>query len=79
MSARRRLERAFRAYVEGRDRGCEVGEKLDPSVEPSAEAEFGQVPSAPRFGVPVAEGLDFGRGPAARLVPVAPTDRSTDG
>jgi len=68
---------ALRAYVTGRDRVWEHGRKLgrsgrasadpspDPSPDPPSEIAFGELPARPRFGVAVAEELDFRRGPAA--------------
>ena len=43
----------------------ELERKRGDAVRPPAEIEFGHLPRAPRFGVAVAEELDFRRGPAA--------------
>lgn len=56
---------ALRAYVLGRDRVWEHRRKLGPVPAPESAIEFGVLPEAPRFGVGVAEHLDFRRGPAA--------------
>ena len=65
---------ALRAYVAGRDRVWEHGRKLRPIRVRLARAPrrrlrrriaFGELPARPRFGVSVAEELDFRRGPAA--------------
>ena len=73
MSGPRDVTGALRAYVAGRDRVWEHGRKLgrsgtasedSPSDAPRAIA-FGELPARPKFGVSVAERLDFRRGPAA--------------
>lgn len=73
MSGSKDVTGALRAYVTGRDRVWEHGRKLGRSGTPSAdpppdgppEIAFGELPARPRFGVSVAERLDFSRGPAA--------------
>ncbi|MYH10055.1 MAG: hypothetical protein F4012_04270 [Gemmatimonadales bacterium] len=73
MSGSRDVTGALRAYVAGRDRIWEHGRKLgrsgvasaDASPEPPREIAFGELPARPKFGVSVAEELDFRRGPAA--------------
>lgn len=72
MSGSKNIAGALRAYVTGRDRVWEHGRKLgrsgtaspDPSPAPP-EIAFGELPARPKFGVSVAEQLDFRRGPAA--------------
>ena len=73
MTGSKHVAGALRAYVAGRDRVWEHGRKLgrsgpvsaDPSLEPPSEIAFGELPARPKFGVAVAEELDFRRGPAA--------------
>ena len=73
MSGSRDVAGALRAYVAGRDRVWEHGRKLgrpgppsaDPSPDPPRGIPFGELPARPKFGVSVAEELDFRRGPAA--------------
>ncbi|WP_420634099.1 hypothetical protein [Candidatus Palauibacter sp.] len=65
MSRTHSVANALRAYVQGRDRVWEHGRKLGPTASPSEDIEFGSLPAPPRFGVAVAEDLDFRRGPAA--------------
>lgn len=73
MSGSKDVTSALRAYVAGRDRVWEHGRKLgrseaasaDPSPGPRPEIAFGELPARPKFGVSVAEQLDFRRGPAA--------------
>ncbi|WP_420448647.1 hypothetical protein [Candidatus Palauibacter sp.] len=73
MSRPRDVASALRAYVRGRDRVWEHGRKLgrsgtpsgDPPADSPPEVAFGQLPEEPKFGVSVAEELDFRRGPAA--------------
>ncbi|MCG8469387.1 MAG: hypothetical protein MJB57_14480 [Gemmatimonadetes bacterium] len=74
MRRRSNVRAATRAYVQGRDRVWDPRAKLDAqdgspagSTPPAEElsVEFGTIPEAPRFGVDVAEHLDFRRGPAA--------------
>ena len=73
MNGSRAVADALRAYVAGRDRVWEHGRKLgrsgpasaDPSPDPPAEIAFGELPARPKFGVAVADELDFRRGPAA--------------
>ena len=73
MSGSKNVAGALRAYVTGRDRVWEHGRKLgrsgtasaDPSPDPPPEIAFGELPARPKFGVSVAEQLDFRRGPAA--------------
>lgn len=73
MSGSKDVAGALRAYVTGRDRVWEHGRKLgrsgtaseDPSPAAPREIAFGELPARPKFGVSVAEQLDFRRGPAA--------------
>lgn len=67
MSATRSVAGALRAYVRGRDRVWELERKRGSAepARPPREIEFGHLPPPPRFGVEVAEELDFRRGPAA--------------
>ncbi|MYK02210.1 MAG: hypothetical protein F4037_09715 [Gemmatimonadales bacterium] len=73
MSGSKDIAGALRAYVVGRDRIWEHGRKLrrsataspDPSADSPSEIAFGELPARPKFGVAVADALDFRRGPAA--------------
>ncbi len=73
MSGLRDVAGALRAYIAGRDRVWEHGRKLGRSETAAAhstpdaprEMPFGELPARPKFGVAVAEELDFRRGPAA--------------
>ena len=69
MSGSKDVTGALRAYVAGRDRVWEHGRKLGrseaASADPTPEIAFGELPARPKFGVSVAEQLDFRRGPAA--------------
>lgn len=65
MSSGKSVAVALRAYVRGRDRVWEHERKREGAPELPRETEFGRLPAPPRFGVAVADALDFRRGPAA--------------
>ena len=65
MSRTKSVAGALRAYVQGRDRVWEHDRKRAGAASPPDEIEFGRLPPPPRFGIEVAEELDFRRGPAA--------------
>ncbi|WP_419166929.1 hypothetical protein [Candidatus Palauibacter sp.] len=65
MSRAHNVAGALRAYVQGRDRVWEHARKRGAAGSARSEIEFGRLPEPPKFGVAVAEELDFRRGPAA--------------